>query len=266
MQKKIKDSLLLLTLIFVLVISVSSIYAEDLDNSTNDLAVYNDDDSISIENQDDGYNDVSVISDENESSYADGGIAAESNDDKLGYATSTSSAYIKFDQEDYTITEGESVTITGSLVDSRGNNPGGPDFPLAVYINGHFSGYKDLNSHRITYTVDSSKLVASDTPYKISFVAEEGPEYSGEYLEGFGGPEVADSWVFITVNSNTTEPETLTEAYVDYVNGDDANNGASAETAFKTIGHALSAVEDNAIIGANSFVDKDVQKSSVYHN
>ena len=25
-------------------------------------------------------------------------------------------------------------------------------------------------------------------------------------------------------------------------------------------------VEDNAIIGANSFVDKDVQKSSVYHN
>ena len=270
LQKKIKDSLLLLTLIFVLVISVSSIYAEDLDNSTNDLAVYNDDDSISIENQDDGYNDVSVISDENESSYADGGIAAESNDDKLGYATSTSSAYIKFDQEDYTITEGESVTITGSLVDSRGNNPGGPDFPLAVYINGHFSGYKDLNSHRITYTVDSSKLVASDTPYKISFVAEEGPEYSGEYLEGFGGPEVADSWVFITVNSNTTEPETLTEAYVDYVNGDDANNGASAETAFKTIGHALSAVEDNAIIhiadGVNYLDDVDVNGLEVLKN
>ena len=63
MKKHVKDSLLLLTLLMILILSISATFAQDLDDSTADLAVYNDDDSISIENQDIGYEEVSSAND-----------------------------------------------------------------------------------------------------------------------------------------------------------------------------------------------------------
>jgi len=53
LQKNIKSSLLLLTLLLVLVLSISASFAQDIDNSVADLAVDDNDESISIENQDD---------------------------------------------------------------------------------------------------------------------------------------------------------------------------------------------------------------------
>ncbi|WP_458454131.1 hypothetical protein, partial [Methanobrevibacter sp.] len=249
MQKNVKNSLLLLMFIFVLVISISFTFAQDLDNSANDLAINDNDDSISIENQDDGYDELSVVDNVNENSHVNESLAVGSNDEKLGYADSTSGLYFKFDQEDFTITEGEGVTITGSIVDSAGNNPNGPDFLVNVYKDQTFlKMINNMNNHKISLSIDASNFMARDTPYKILFQPEESPEYCGEFLEGYGNPELASSWVLITVNSNTPEPTSLTEAYVDYENGLNTNAGTDASSAFKTIGHALSVVDDGAVI------------------
>ncbi|SFL59699.1 Protein of unknown function [Methanobrevibacter olleyae] len=64
MRNNVKNSSLFLILLIVLVLSISSTFAQDLDNSTDDLAVYNDGESISIENQDYEYEDISSVNDD----------------------------------------------------------------------------------------------------------------------------------------------------------------------------------------------------------
>ena len=62
MQKNVKNSLLLAILLCVLIISVSAVSAQELDDSNNNLAVSNDDESLSIENQ--GVDEVQSTDDE----------------------------------------------------------------------------------------------------------------------------------------------------------------------------------------------------------
>lgn len=63
MRNNVKNSLLLLTLLMILVLSISCTFAQNLDDATNELAVYNNDSSISIENQNNEYNEVSIAND-----------------------------------------------------------------------------------------------------------------------------------------------------------------------------------------------------------
>ncbi|WP_458456758.1 DUF3344 domain-containing protein, partial [Methanobrevibacter sp.] len=167
---------------------MSSAFAYDSDSSADDLAVYNNDEFISIDNQDDGYPE-SVSVDE---------------DEKLDYASNTNNGYIKFDQENITVTEGEGLTVTGNLVDSRGRNPAGGDFALDVYFDGDRKGIIDLYSHKLSYNVPSSWLTVSDSPHILKFVAAEEGEYE-MFLEETGGLFVADSWVEITVEGQSTD-------------------------------------------------------------
>ena len=238
MQKNVKSSLLLLILITVLILSVSSAFAADLDNATDDLAVYNDDESVSIENQDDGY--------------ANESISAANDDEKLEYHDSISGGlcYLKFDQEDFTITEGDTVAIKGTLADSTGGDPGGMeyDFGLQVYLDGNYKTYIYTNQHKVNFNVPSSWLTLSDTPHVIKFYAPEDGDYIG-FLEETGGCYMADSWVEVTVESSA--PAALTEVYVDYANGDDSNAGTSDSAAFKTIAHALDVVDADGTIYVN---------------
>ncbi|MBQ8017037.1 MAG: DUF1565 domain-containing protein, partial [Methanobrevibacter sp.] len=247
MQKNVKTSLLLLTLFFVLVLSISSAFAHDINNSTDDLAVYNDNEIISIDNQDDGYDDLSVVDDADENSRAADGVSVGSDDEKLGYTEPNPSAYFKFDKEDFTITEGETITVKAHVVDGSGEFLPGPDFLVYIQVNGGSGNVVELSGHEIVYTFPNSLFVASETPYNVTFTPEDGPMYWGDWVSDFGGPEVSTSWFLVTVNSNNPQPTSLTEAYVDYDNGLDTNGG-TASAPFKTIGHALSVVEDNGVV------------------
>ena len=252
MQKSVKNSLLLLTLIMVLIISISATFAQDVDDFANDLAVSNDYESISVETQNDGCATVSE--------------SVANDDENLGYPHSTSGSYIKFNQEDIVITEGESVTVTGTLLGPNDMSLAGGDFALYVYFDNTYKGMKDLYGHKLSYDVPSSWLTVSDTPHKLEFRPTEGEGDYEMFLEETGGAFMSDSWVQITVNPASTA---LTEVYVNYEFGDDSNTGTSDYDAFKTIAHALDVVEDNGIInvyGVNYLDDVDVNGIPINKN
>ncbi|WP_405274219.1 DUF3344 domain-containing protein [Methanobrevibacter sp.] len=60
--------------------------------------------------------------------------------------------------------------------------------------------------------------------------------------------ECSGAYKTSTVLLIASEIESLTEVYVDYYNGNDGNAGTDSSSAFKTIGRALSKVEENGII------------------
>lgn len=78
-MKNVKNSLLLLTLLSVLVLSMSSTFAQDSDNSLSDLAICDDDDSISIEDQDANY--ASGVSDDG---YAEDSMSVANDKESIG--------------------------------------------------------------------------------------------------------------------------------------------------------------------------------------
>ena len=113
MQQKTRISLLLM-LLLVVCISISCVSAQELDNSTSNLIDSNDD----------------AISIENDNEYED--ILSQSNYNELAFTEQNAKSYIKFDEEEITITEGDTFTVSGNLVDSKGNNPDGDDFSVII--------------------------------------------------------------------------------------------------------------------------------------
>ena len=185
LKTKVKKLALSLTLLFVLIMVISSVCAHDLDNPTDNLICSDDG---SIESSDRG------------------------SDSKLAYSQSTSGAYINSDQEDITITKGDTPNVSGSLVDIDGNNHDGEDFPITISSN-EKTASRELSNHKISCNFDDSlNFIASDNPYSIEFAPDES-KYGSGYLEQ-GSSDLDKSWVKSTVKSRVIEPSLTYEGVV----------------------------------------------------
>lgn len=237
MQQKTRISLLLM-LLLVVFMSISCVSAQELDNSTNNLIDSNDD-AISIENNNE---------------YED--ILSQSNDDELGFTEPNSNSYIKFDEEEITITEGDTFTVTGNLVDYNGNNPNGDDFSVIISSNGK-TAYKDLSNHRLSYTFDSSwSFAAKDTPYLIEFTPDDTGEYWANYVE-MTGLEMSKSWVKLTVNPQASQQPTLPKANTVYNGAVSGNVDVATVNPWNTKGQLTYEIPVEA---------KDIKNAIVYVN
>ena len=257
MQIGSKNSLLLIGLLFALLISISAVSAGLDDNSTDELVTIDNDEKIAIDGQNDEFNSVesenlTAIEESNDEiidDASDDWVLSGDEQDSLKHSDYENyNCYIKFDSDEITVKEGEPIVITGNLLmGSGGGNPGGPDFPVNVNLNGVLK-YSDLNlvNHKLTFTVPTSwGLVTSDTLYQIKFWADESNYI--DFLEETGGMYLADSWVNVKVTSSSPEPD-YSEVYVDYANGLDTNDGLSSGNALKTIEQALNKVDDGGVI------------------
>ena len=171
-----KKSIPVLVLIFVLVLSISAVSAADSDNST--IAVANENTEILNMSIDDGSLEVN-------------------NDDVLGYPASSSDSWIKFDDDEIVITEGDSYTIHGTLYSGNSKNTNGN---FGLEYSGPRSGWVSLNRGEFNLDITSWNLPASATKYKLTFTPEDSMEYCIDFVEA-GNPELTQSWVFITVNA-----------------------------------------------------------------
>ena len=189
-----KKSILLLVLIFVLAISVSAVSAYDGDNATVTAADEN----------------VEIL----DTNIDDGSLEVENNDDDaLSYPSSSSDSWIKFDEDDITINEGDSYTIHGTLYTGNSKNTAG-NFPLAYNIpTNSRTQYAFLNRGEFNLDITSWNLPASSDKYKITFAPEDGPEYWIDFVEN-GNPEMVDSYVLIKVNANAPPQNGVVHASV----------------------------------------------------
>ena len=179
-----KKSIPLLVLIFVLVLSISVVSAADSDNGTVAVA----DESAEILDAD----------------IDDGSLKIDNVDDALGYPSSSRDSWIKFDEDEISITEGDSYTIHGTLYSGNSKNSAG-NFPVDYSGAGH-SGVFWLNNGEFSLDISSWNLPASATKYKITFLPEDSFEYVIEFIE-LDNPEMTESWVFIKVNE-ASAPQT----------------------------------------------------------
>ena len=186
---KINNLLLLLMAFLIFILSVSAINAQEIDNSNENLTVS--DNSIDVKDD--------IISSD------------LSNDEEiLGYHDNGQAFYIGFDQEDITVGEGESATITGDILTSGGQKLGYGDFTLAVSVNNVNKNYVNLKNGHFSLSTDGLGLTTSGSLYTIKFTPEESMEYNVEFCEQYEG-EVASSWVTVTVAN--VEPANV--VYVD---------------------------------------------------
>ena len=237
MQQKTRISLLLM-LLLVVCISISCVSAQELDNSTSNLIDSNDD----------------AISIENDNEYED--ILSQSNYDELAFTEQNAKSYIKFDEEEITITEGDTFTVSGNLVDSKGNNPDGDDFSVIISSNGK-TVYKDLSSHKISYTFDSSwAFAARDTPYNIEFTPDDTGEYRMNYVE-MTGLEMSKSWIKLTVNPQASQQPTLPKANTVYNGAVSGNVDVATANPWNTKGQLTYDIPAEA---------KDIKNAMVYVN
>ena len=171
----------LLVLIFVLVLSISAVSAYDGDNSTVSVA----DESTEIL----------------DANIDDGSLEIENDDDQLSYPSSSSDSWIKFDEDDITINEGDSYTIHGTLYTGNSKNTEG-NFPIECQLDNNRISTLWLNNGELNLDISSLNLAPSDSKYKIDFIAEDSFEYVVEFIE-MGYPEMTNSYVLIKVNDNT---------------------------------------------------------------
>ena len=215
---KINKALLLLMVLLILILSVSAINAQEIDNPNGDLNIS--DDSINIKNDE-------IIS------------SSVTNDDEILSYHDSGDFYLKFDQEDIYISPGESVSISGDIYTRSGSKLGMGNFPLDYSINGKGQAgwYCDLDNKGHFSLVKNFNLAESDTPYKLSFNPQDGYEYWEEFVCNAEG-ELATSWLFIHVSS--ASPDTL---YVDS-NYAGSDSDGSRDKPFKDIKSALTAADD----------------------
>ena len=171
----------LLVLIFVLVLSISAVSAYDGDNSTVSVA----DESTEIL----------------DTNIDDGSLEIENDDDQLSYPSSSSDSWIKFDEDDITINEGDSYTIHGTLYTGNSKNTEG-NFPIEYQRDNTRISTLWLHNGEFNLDISSLNLAPSDSKYKIDFIAEDSFEYVVEFIE-MGYPEMTNSYVLIKVNDNT---------------------------------------------------------------
>ncbi|WP_295590616.1 DUF3344 domain-containing protein [uncultured Methanobrevibacter sp.] len=169
----------LLVLMFVLVLSISAVSAYDGDNST--VSVADESTEILDTNIDDGSLEVN-------------------DDDALSYPSSSSDSWIKFDEDDITINEGDSYTIHGELYTGNSKNSEA-NFPVECQLDNRRISTLWLNNGKLDLDISSLNLAPSDSKYKVTFIAEDSFEYVIEFLE-MGNPEMANSYVLIKVNDN----------------------------------------------------------------
>ena len=171
----------MLVLIFVLVISVSAVSAYDGDNSTVSAADEN----------------IEIL----DTNVDDGSLEMVNDYDQLSYPSSSSDSWIKFDEDDITINEGDSYTIHGTLYTGNSKNTEG-NFPIECQLDNNRISTLWLNNGELNLDISSLNLAPSDSKYKIDFIAEDSFEYVVEFIE-MGYPEMTNSYVLIKVNDNT---------------------------------------------------------------
>ena len=167
MKINIKNSIFILVLIFTLLISLSAISAAEIDdvsvNSTDNNILTNNDENNILETFNQG-----------------------NSDDVLSYPASSSNSYLKFENDDITITEGDSCVIKGTLYTGNSINTDG-NFPLEYNnLKTNDLGYIDMRNGIFSLDISSWNLKASSSSYKLTFSAEESGEYIGEFLGGGG--------------------------------------------------------------------------------
>ncbi|WP_406535151.1 DUF3344 domain-containing protein, partial [Methanobrevibacter sp.] len=181
-----KKSIPLLVLMFVLVLSISAVSAADSDNGT--VAIADESAEILDADIDDGSLEIDNVD--------DGALEAD-NDDALSYPSSSSDSWIKFDEDEITINEGDSYTIHGTLYSGNSKNSNGN---FGVLYSGANSGSVWIDRGEFNLDISSWNLPASATKYKLTFTPEDSMEYFIEFVE-MGNPEMVESYVYITVNS-----------------------------------------------------------------
>lgn len=166
-------------------------------------------------------------------------------------------AYIEFDNENITITEGGSEVINGeiisgymgvydceinyemSYIDDSGTNR---TYNL-VYLYGDFLDYNTYNDVNLA---NLQGLSASDNPYKIVFNPVK-DSYYDDYLYYYDNCEIAESWIYVTVQPDTYNPSYEGTLYVS-TSGDDVSGDGSIDSPFASINKAI---DENARLGGN---------------
>ena len=195
MKINIKNSIFILVLIFTLLISLSAISAAEIDdvsvNSTDNNILTNNDENNILETFNQG-----------------------NSDDVLSYPASSSNSYLKFENDDITITEGDSCVIKGTLYTGNSINTDG-NFPLKYNnLKTNALGYIDMRNGIFSLDISSWNLKASSSSYKLTFSAEESGEYFDEFLGGGGYPEMDESYVLIKVKEKQVLPTSWDSIYL----------------------------------------------------
>ncbi|WP_405269643.1 DUF3344 domain-containing protein, partial [Methanobrevibacter sp.] len=225
-MKLSKVSFVIMVLLIVL-LSISTINAEEIDDSISDLSTSNDD--IDLNNDE-------IVS-----------LSVANDEEILDYSNQDKEFYINFDEEDITIAPGESVDIQGDICFNGGSSKvqrGG--FDVGYYVDDLYNGDASISSNGHLSFSKNLNLAERSTPYKINFAPNDSPEYWDEFCPDAEG-EVAASWVFVTVQTPVIEDPTVIYVDSSYAGSDSdgslakpyakINDGVGAVTADKKTVH-----------------------------
>ncbi|HIH36277.1 MAG TPA: carboxypeptidase regulatory-like domain-containing protein, partial [Methanosphaera sp.] len=187
-----KKTVPLLVLIFILAISVSAVSAYDGDNSTVSAADEN----------------IEIL----DTNVDDGSLEMVNDYDQLSYPSSSSDSWIKFDEDDITINEGDSYTIHGTLYSGNSKNTAA-NFDLEYNKPDGSKHAVYMSSGEFNLDISSWNLAPSSTSYRINFNPADGYEYFIDFVEN-GNPELVESYVLIKVIDNTLPQNGVVHASV----------------------------------------------------